>query len=69
MEEPNEEHNVIPGQSSASKYDCKDPSIVCARSCNGSFPGFRALLSDSEISFWRTPEGNCKGKLVQNTSE
>lgn len=66
MEESNEELRVIPGKCNAEKLKLENVSVYRARSCNVSFPDFRALLSDSEISIGWTPERDCKGKLARN---
>lgn len=69
MEEPIEDHRVIPGECWALKYESEMTSVICARSCNGSFPGFRTVFSGSEIPLRRSSEGNCKGKVAVDTSE
>lgn len=69
MDEPFEPHNVVPGKPSAYKTELENSNVVCMRSCNGSFPDFRTLLSDSEISLRRPAERDCKGKLARNTFE
>lgn len=69
MEESIEEHRVIPGECRALKYESEMTGVNCARSCNGSFPGFRTLFSGSEIPRGQSAEGNCKGKLAVYISE
>lgn len=69
MDESNEALRVVPGESFASKSSCKLWVFNHRGRTNGSFPGYRALLSDSEISLGWTPEGDCKGKFNGNTSE
>lgn len=64
MEESNEVHNIVPGERNSWTFKVEFVCIRRTRSYNSSFSDFRTLLSDSEISDWRTPQRDCKGKNV-----
>lgn len=70
MEESSDDPRVTSGTFGASHFSCKVLYALRARSrSNGSFPGFRTLLSDSEIPVWWATERNCTGKFDENERE